>query len=327
LAVGNDLALSSELREILRCPVCGASLMFNGNEIRCAAATCGARFPITSGIPVLLNDSTSVFSADQLLDRGSAEPSLLWQALHVAARRMPSNGRNLVAAKNFPRFGQLLLEESARPLVLVVGGRVAGQGMDGLLSNDKIEFVETDVDFGPRTRLICDAHDLPFADRSFDGVIIQAVLEHVADPYRAVEEIHRVLKDNGLVYAETPFMQQVHGGRHDFTRFTHLGHRRLFRRFAEIDSGAAGGSGMALAWSYEYFLLSFFRRRLTRGLVRGFSRLTGFWLKYFDTLSEGNPGALDAASGYFFLGRRSEETLSDRELVKLYRGPQREIRI
>ncbi len=41
--------------------------------------------------------------------------------------------------------------------------------------------------------LICDAHDIPFADRSFDGVIVQAVLEHVVDPFRCCEEIHRVL--------------------------------------------------------------------------------------------------------------------------------------
>ncbi len=84
-------------------------------------------------------------------------------------------------------------------------------------------------------------------DESFDGVICQAVLEHVLDPYRCVEEIHRVLRPNGLVYAETPFMQQVHGGTHDFTRFTHLGHRRLFRKFAEVDSGVVCGPGMALA--------------------------------------------------------------------------------
>ena len=55
-----------------------------------------------------------------------------------------------------------------------------------------------------------------------------------------------VYKDDGLVYADTPFMQQVHMGRYDFTRFTYLGHRRLFRKFEEIDSGAVSGPAMAL---------------------------------------------------------------------------------
>ena len=66
-----------------------------------------------------------------------------------------------------------------------------------------------------------------------------------------------MLKGRGVVYAETPFMQQVHMGPYDFTRFTHSGHRRLFRRFEEVESGAVCGPGMALAWAYQYFLLSF----------------------------------------------------------------------
>jgi ubiquinone/menaquinone biosynthesis C-methylase UbiE len=194
--------------------------------------------------------------------------------------------------------------------------------MDALLASREIELIETDVGFGERTMLVCDAHDLPFIDNSFDGVVIQAVLEHVVDPFRCVEEIHRVLKADGLVYAETPFMQQVHLGPYDFTRFTHLGHRRLFRRFDEIDSGPVAGPGTVLGWSYEHFLLSFVSGTMPRLLVKVFARLTGSWLKYLDKLVEGRPGALDAASGYYFLGRKSEHTLHDRELIKLYRGAQ-----
>jgi len=142
----------------------------------------------------------------------------------------------------------------------------------------------------------------------------------VTDPYKCVEEIHRVLKPQGLVYAETPFMQQVHLGRYDFTRFTHLGHRRLFRRFEEIHSGAMCGPGMALAWAYRYFLLSFARSKLLRAFLTVFSSLTAFYFKYFDHFLINKPGALDAASGYYFIGERSDRILSDRELIRLYRG-------
>ena len=72
-----------------------------------------------------------------------------------------------------------------------------------------------------------------------DAVCVQAVLEHVVDPAGVVAEIERVLKSDGVVYAETPFMQQVHGGAYDFTRFTELGHRWLWRRFATIERGTA----------------------------------------------------------------------------------------
>jgi len=165
-------------------------------------------------------------------------------------------------------------------------------------------------------------HDLPFADASFDAAILQAVLEHVADPYRCVEEIHRVLRPAGLVYAETPFMQQVHGGCYDFTRFTDLGHRRLFRRFAEIERGAGGGTGMAMAWSYQYFLLSFVRSHGMRLFLQAFAGCTAFWLKYFDAWLIDRPGTQDAAAAYFFLGQRSDENLSDRTLLASYRGAQ-----
>ena len=84
--------------------------------------------------------------------------------------------------------------------------------MDQLLNNENIKFIHTDVSLTTHSQIICDAHDLPFSDETFDGVIVQAVLEHVVDPYRCVEEIHRVLNEEGIVYAETPFMQQVHGG-------------------------------------------------------------------------------------------------------------------
>jgi SAM-dependent methyltransferase len=183
-----------------------------------------------------------------------------------------------------------------------------------------IRIVSTDVSFGPLTAIICDGHDLPFADGTFDAVIVQAVLEHVVDPVRCVSEVHRVLAPHGLVYAETPFMQQVHMGPYDFTRYSHSGHRRLFRQFDEVESGVAGGPGMALAWSYQYFLLSFASSRAARGLLRAFASLTGFFLKYFDSYLVSRNGALDAAAGIYFLGRRSDRTLSDRELVRYYRG-------
>lgn len=64
----------------------------------------------------------------------------------------------------------------------------------------------------------------------------------------------RVLKPHGMLYAETPFMQQVHERAYDFTRFTANGHRWLFRRFEQIDAGVNRGSGAgpALAWSVRY---------------------------------------------------------------------------
>lgn len=168
-------------------------------------------------------------------------------------RLTPPIARNRKGKANYDRLGRLLTEQSSSPLVLVLGGGILGAGMSSLLSYGSVELVETDVSFAPRTKLICDAHDIPFANESFDGMVVQVVLEHVADPSRCVDEIHRVLKRDGLVYAELPFMWQVHSPRYDFTRFSNYGLRRLFRGFKETELGINHGPATALALAYNTF--------------------------------------------------------------------------
>ena len=316
------LKIPEDVRQLLHCPICTSPLLAADTRFECTNEACSGSFPIIGGVPILLNESNSLFSIDDVDSHspGASRESRLQQAV---VRRLPSSSYSPIAENNYQQFGRLLLNGRPSARVLIVGGSILGKGMEALLSLDQVELIETDVTFGPRTQVICDGHDLPFIDRSFDGVVAQAVLEHVVDPARCVAEMHRVLIDEGLVYAETPFMQQVHLGRYDFTRFTYLGHRRLFRRFDEIDSGLVAGPGTVLAWSYEHLLLSFVSGRKLRRAVKAFARLTGFWLKYFDVLVARKPGALDAASGYYFLGRKSEHTLSDRQLIKLYRGAQK----
>lgn len=313
------IQISQTTRELLRCPVCRGKLREVGQHLVCVVPQCGARFPVVDGIPILINEANSVFSMDDIIaHKTGIYANTRWDNLKTTLRRfIPSISANIKAGKNFDSFNKLL-PKPAR--VLVVGGGILGHGMETLADNPSLEIIETDVLFSPQTALICDGHDLPFEDRSFDGVIVQAVLEHVVDPYRCVEEIYRVLNAHGLVYAETPFIQQVHLGRYDFTRFTHLGHRRLFRKFEEIDSGAMCGPGMALAWSYMYFLRSFAPSKPFRMFAEVFAAFTAFYLKYFDYYLINKPGALDAASGCYFLGKKSTQVLTDKELLSRYQG-------
>ncbi|MBX9701278.1 MAG: class I SAM-dependent methyltransferase [Acetobacteraceae bacterium] len=186
--------------------------------------------------------------------------------------------------------------------------------------DDPGEFVYTDVAFSAGLDSICDAHDLPFPDGSFDLVVAVAVLEHVADPQRVVAEIWRVLKPGGKVYAATPFLQPVHMGAYDFTRFTHLGHRRLFRWFSEIDSGLALGPGAVAAWSLRSLLVSFSDARLYRAMANLTGIALSVPLKLLDYLTRGKAGALDGAGGVFFFGIKHDHPITDRELIRLYRG-------
>ena len=312
---------SPSIMNHLCCPACGQSLEVKEHQLVCPSHRCAQCFPIINDTPILIYDQASIFSIEDFVAQRPTTFDLKENKLkRMLSDLLPKIDRNLKAEQNYSKMVDLLLHDAQNPRILVIGCGNLGKGMTDLVENSSIDLLETDVSWGSRTQIICDAHNLPFSDAVFDGVIVQAVLEHVVDPYRCVSEIHRVLKPSGIVYAETPFMQQVHMGCYDFTRFTHLGHRRLFRHFHEIDSGAANGPGAALAWSYQYFLLSFFESKVMRKFIRALARLTSFYLQYFDYFLVDKPGAFDAASGYYFMGKKVEDILDDKELLTLYRG-------
>ena len=304
----------------LACPSCGGKLAV-ADDLRCRSHDCGALFAIEDGVPILLEEGGSVFLAQDVVehfrrvglrrvDRTSRVETLL--------RLLPRLTGSPVSKRNFARFATELLEWCERPRVLIVGGGKLGEGMEEIARNHSITFFPTDVYMSDLTLAVCDGHALPFQDECFDGAIVQAVLEHVPDPDRVVREIWRVLRLGGIVYSETPFLSPVHEGRYDFTRFTRRGHRRLFRRFDEISSGATHGPGTMLAVSYRYFLRSFTRSRLSAGLILVFASLSAFWLKYCDRFLLTRTHADDAAAGFAFLGRKTARTYSDREIVSMY---------
>jgi SAM-dependent methyltransferase len=96
--------------------------------------------------------------------------------------------------------------------------------------------------------VIADAYNLPYADGSVDAVYLEAVLEHLEFPEKAVQEACRVLKVGGRVYANTPFMHHFHGYPSHFQNFTIEGHKRLFSRngFNIEMSGTSVGPTYAL---------------------------------------------------------------------------------
>jgi SAM-dependent methyltransferase len=107
--------------------------------------------------------------------------------------------------------------------VLEVGSyQVAGQedliNLRGLFPNREY----TGIDFrpGPGVDLVANVESLPFSTGSVGTVLAFSVFEHVKRFWRGFEEVHRVLRPDGVFLVCTPFYFHVHSYPHDYWRFT-----------------------------------------------------------------------------------------------------------
>lgn len=300
----------------LRCPRTGAEL--DRTSADSLSGPDGVRYPVVNGKPVLIDFSDSVLSEEQVAASAAGSQiarssyggvkGRIKQLLSPTRKETVRNVRRLIAD----------LEALGRPArLLIVGGGSIGHGMEPLYDHPDIDVLSFDIYDSPHVQFIADGHHLPLPDELFDAVVVQAVLEHVLQPAQVVSEIWRVLKNDGLVYAETPFMQQVHEGPYDFTRYTESGHRYLFRNFAHVASGPCGGPGIQFMWSVDHLARGIFRSN-TAGKV---AKLAFFWTQYLDRIIP-ETYAQDGASGVFFYGRKARDPITPREIIPYYRGAQ-----
>lgn len=303
----------------LRCPCPERSRLTGHDVMECLSDDCRigrpAKFPAINGKPALINFSNSVVSADALT--GSGGSSSVKRAGSGLTARISSLifGKPKATAKNLERLFRLVDANHPGGLILVLG---SGTDEDVVFTSVQGPLVlRTDIYDAPGVSILCDAHNIPLADGSVQGVVVQSVLEHVLEPAAVVSEIYRVLGSDGLVYAETPFMQQVHEGPYDFTRYTHSGHRWLFRRFTEVEAGALKGPGTALLWTLRYILGAFIGdRRLAALLCAPLA-----WIRLLDSVLP-TRHSIDAASEFFFLGRKAASSLTPEDIISYYAGAQ-----
>jgi SAM-dependent methyltransferase len=319
------LADAQSLRPLFICPRCRGPLVDRDDRLACGDPACAlSRMPFlrVGGQHVLIDHERSVLSRERFEAlRGESEKPRGRVAPATGLRRRMRDmldGKNAVAHECADAMSGLLASQPGRPRLLVVGGGRLSDGPERLFDDPKIDVVGFDIYPSPLTHFVADAHDIPLLTGSVDAVWIQAVLEHVLEPHRVAAEIARVVRLGGLVFSDTPFLQQVHEGPYDFTRFTESGHRWLFRDFERIRSGSSAGVGTQCLWTLEYTL-----RALTRSpaLARA-ARRSMFWWRALDAwISEGHH--VDGASGVYFFGRRVARPLTPNEVLDHYRGAQR----
>ncbi|NEO87664.1 MAG: class I SAM-dependent methyltransferase [Spirulina sp. SIO3F2] len=82
-----------------------------------------------------------------------------------------------------------------------------------------------------------DIHTLEFEDESFDAVVCWSILEHIPHPEIAIKELYRVLKPDGEVWVQLPFLFPYHEVPKDYWRVTPDGLRVWMDAFKEISCG------------------------------------------------------------------------------------------
>jgi len=220
---------------------------------------------------------------------------------------VPGPSLNTAAEKNIGRVNQLM-GTFQEPLLLNLGSGERFIGEKKLQKQLYKKIVKLDLFPYLAVDIVGDAHRLPFKDKSFHAVVCQAVLEHTENPFQVVEEMHRILKSGGIIYAEVPFMQGYHPTPGDFFRFSKDGSKRLFAKFSTIDLGVSVGPSSGLSWMLrEYiagFLSGYSEKKWARSISFFFSGWLTFPIKYGDLIFAKRPGAHRIASGFYYLGRK-----------------------
>src|SRR6195952_607127 len=150
--------------------------------------------------------------------RGSRDP----RELGIGSRLMS----DLVAAQY-----QSWLSGHARGRLLDLGCGKAP--LYGAYANLVMDVTCVDWAPGEYIDLSCDlSQPLPFADASFDTIILSDVLEHIPEPELLWREMTRVLAPGGNVIMNVPFYYSVHGHPHDYYRYTNF----ALERFVQVNS-------------------------------------------------------------------------------------------
>lgn len=105
------------------------------------------------------------------------------------------------------------------------------------------EYYGCDMRPGLGVNKILDLHAIELESESVGTVLCFDTLEHVEYPHRAMDEIFRVVKPDGIVVISSVFNFVIHDYPYDYWRFTPEAFKSLLKRFNGVYVGSVGKSG------------------------------------------------------------------------------------
>ncbi|NLB55746.1 MAG: methyltransferase domain-containing protein, partial [Lentisphaerae bacterium] len=210
------------LRSIMKCPECGDSI-FDEHEGNLTCSACKSQFPVTN-----------------------AYYNFLTPALREKFNIVPTSN---VSANHYDGFAFNIINRNKNGLILDCGAGLREKYYGNVVNYEIVAYESTDV--------LGVAESLPFQDNCFDAVFSFAVLEHVKDPFLCAKELVRVLKPDGEIYCNIPFLQPLHGYPHHYYNMSIKGTENLFDGLIRIERSEVLNMGQpifALSWFLNSYL-------------------------------------------------------------------------
>lgn len=134
------------------------------------------------------------------------------------------------------------------------------KGLFGHCRYEAADFEKVDKRYAQST-YVCDLSRIPVAGSSYDAAVLSQVLEHTPEPLVVLEELHRVLRPDGLLFYSGPFFYEEHEIPYDFFRYTQYGVRYLLQKAGFLIERIDWLEGYACTVAYQ---LETMARRLPR---------------------------------------------------------------
>lgn len=144
--------------------------------------------------------------------------------------------------ENLKRYAKTLTLQNKKILDVGIGGNPLGGGYRQFFEKEN-DYKTLDADAKWNPDYVMDISKTTFPDNTWDLVIFTNVLEHIENYADALKEALRILKQDGYLILETPYLYPFHSESSfkDLWRFTVDAYYLLLKDFEIIDIGQFGG--------------------------------------------------------------------------------------